>query len=184
MTDLGLKMSLASTNFSDRLSRIESSQKRLKGGVVLHVGDNEMRVRSVSELRRAVAQEKTTTGFRPFAFLGATVLGTFGVVVALALRERILTPQIAALINNHPQLAVFGAALLSAMIVGFFLRLTSVKLLAFQIAGILLTMATLHNLAFWQPQIAAQVFSRDWVAHQTATHAARTVIFGQTTIPF
>ncbi|KEO59319.1 hypothetical protein [Thioclava indica] len=177
-------MSLASTNFTDRLSRIESSQKRLKGGVVLHVGDAELKVRSISELRRVVPQKQKSTGFRPFAFLGATVLGVFGVVAALALREHFMTPQIADLIKDYPNLAVSGTALLIAMIVGFFLRLTSTKLITFQIIGIFLALATLHNLAFWQPEIAAQVFSPNWVNEQSATHVARTVIIGQTTIPF
>lgn len=184
MTDLGLNMSLASTNFTDRLSRIESSQKRLKGGVVLHVGDSELKVRSISELRRVVPQKQKSTGFRPFACLGATILGAFGGVAALALREHFMTPQIAAAIKDYPNLAVYGTALLIAMIVGFFLRLTTTRLIVLQAIGIFLTMATLHNFAFWQPKIAAQVFSPNWVAEQSATQVPRTVVIGQTTIPF
>ena len=113
---------LGQHEFSERLSRIESSQKRLKGGVVLHVGDSEVNVRSISELRRVVAKPKPAVRFRPFAVIGAPLVGALGLVGALALRERFLTPELADTIKDHPDLALFGAGLVIAMVLGFVLR--------------------------------------------------------------
>ncbi|TMV92977.1 hypothetical protein FGG78_06750 [Thioclava sp. BHET1] len=178
-------MSLASTNFSERLARIEKTSARGKSGVVLHVGDQELRVRSLEALRRS--QTKTVCAPRaihPLAFPVAIVIGMAGAALSVALRARFMTPELTAMIQDYSGISAFGAALVLAMVLGAMLRLSAMRLVLWQALGVMLALASLHNLAFWRPELSAQVFTPHWVAQQMAGQNPRTLVIGETRIEF
>ncbi|MBC7143794.1 MAG: hypothetical protein H5U24_00145 [Thioclava marina] len=176
-------MTISSTSFNDRLTRIEKISAKNKGRVVLHVGDREMNVRADSAmLRGAIAEPRTKR--RLLAFIPALGTGVAGFVLASVLREHFMTPQIAEAIGTHADLALFGAALLVAFVIGLFFKLLSTKLVMLQALGVVIAMAGLHNLAFWQPALASSVFSEAWVQQKVAETEPRTLTYAGAVIHF
>ncbi|KEO51894.1 hypothetical protein TP2_10475 [Thioclava pacifica DSM 10166] len=163
--------------------RIEKISAKNKGRVVLHVGDREMNVRADSEmLRGAIAEPRAKRRF--FAFIPALATGMAGFVLASALREHFMTPQIADAIGTHADLALFGAALFAAFVMGLFFKLLSKKLFVLQAIGVVIAMAGIHNLAFWQPTIASSVFSDAWVQQKMAETEPGTLAYAGAVIHF
>ncbi|AQS48287.1 MULTISPECIES: hypothetical protein [Thioclava] len=177
-------MTISSASFNDRLARIEKTRKSAKGRIQLHIGDQEAWVTNDSAMLRRVIAKPRHSRLAVFKVLPALMVGAIGMMIVTALKMRFLTPELAEKVGSNPDLVLVVAAVLTAFGLGMVLRLASVKLMAVQLLGVALAFVGLHNIAFWEPDMAALAFTPDWVEQQTAQFEPRTLRYAETTIRF
>lgn len=177
-------MTISTASFNDRLARIEKSHVKSKGKITLHVGDQEMRVRADSAMLRGAIAEPKRSRLRVLAVLPALMTGMAGFALMTGLKMRFLTSELADALGPSPALALFGAAVFLALMIGLVLRMFSVRLMLWQVIGAAIALVSLHNLAFWQPGLSSVAFTPDWVEQQTAAMEPRTLAYGETKIHF
>ena len=106
-------------------------------------------------------------------------MGGMAAVIARALRYQI-SGQISGTVTPN---ADFDLALdvIFAIVIAFVLReavsLSAVKRMGAQCAGILLAMATMHNVVHHMPDMFARLFSTQWVEHVMQTTEPGTLNF-------
>lgn len=177
-------MTIARSNFSDRIARIERDRITTQGKVRLHVGDREMQVRADSAMLRQALHAKARTRGHWLSVVPALLTGLAGVVVVTALRVRFLPPEIELRLAAHSELAGFGMSLAVAVLFGVLLNFFSARLLVWQAIGVVFALASLHNAAFWQPALSDAVFTPSWVQTQQDLHEPRTLALGGIAIGF
>lgn len=182
-------MTVSATSFNERLARIEAQHGRTKGRVVLHVGSEEVLVRSLSALGKATKPHRTflANALYPIGFVAAFGLGMVSVVVSTAVKLRMMPlPSAEELRTAGDSPMILGAIVAIATSLGLaqLLRLNSKVLSSAQTAGVLAAIMTLHNVAFWDPDLAAQLFTPDWVKLQEQVAVPDSLIFRGIVVPF
>lgn len=169
-------------SFNARLSRIAQNNAASTGRMRLHVGEREMLVRSVQSVHPNPSRVRR--GLKNLLYLlcfpGAFAVGAIAFVVVMVVRVKLLPSSeigIMDLEGMFNDLICAGGAFLVSVVVGSKIRLKSPDLAAAQSAGTLLMMCTLHNLAFWEPQLAASLFSKTWVEVQKQTNMPNTLAY-------
>lgn len=164
-------MAISSASFNERLARIEAETRRSKGMITLHVGDQELRVRSIGAHKMPVRRGAMLlrNALFPFGFVAAFGLGMFSVAVSTAVRMQVtVMPSAQELAQAGDAPMILGAFIALATSMGFaqIFRLNSKAFSMAQTLGVIAGIGLLHNLAFWQPDLSALMFSPDWVALQ------------------
>jgi len=184
-------MTISTTSFNERLARIEAHQRQCKGKVTLHIGEREVQVRSGSPIWEMKPQSRGGALVRnvlyPVSFVGAFVLGVISVVVSSAVRFHFAAVPTAEQLNaaGDSQMILGGIiAMIASMGFAMLFRLNSRVLTPAQSAGVLAGVSTLHNLAFWVPDLATQLFTPDWVALQQQIAMPDSLIFRGLIVPF
>ena len=170
-------MTISTTSFNERLSRIERERARTKGRVVLHVGAEEVLVRSVEEFAgvRAPAPHGTVSAL---AVALCVTLGVVSYAASVALRARFLSlPEAGQVLSDRAMLIGVGCGLVLAVALGLVLRLRGTGLWAAQLSGVVLAAMMLHNLAFWAPDQARLAFTSRWVESTQAATAPASLVF-------
>ncbi len=163
-------MAISTASFNERLQRIEAGQQRNKGRMVLHVGEAELKVRTLDDLRLP-GRDKAAPRGSALVFAVALVLGGLAYAVSAALRARFFPmPAPEALLADLPWATGLGFGLVMAALLGPLFGLRGRSNWAGLALGVVLASACLHNLAFWAPAQAELAFTSDWVnLHQAAT---------------
>lgn len=177
-------MTISTASFNERLSRIERERARTKGRVVLHVGAEEVLVRSVEEFAgvRAPAPHGTVSAL---AVALCVTLGMVSYAASVALRARFLSlPEAGQVLSDRAMLIGVGCGLVLAVALGLVLRLRGTGLWAAQLSGVVLAAMTLHNLAFWAPDQARLAFTSRWVESTQAATAPASLVFRETLFTF
>lgn len=164
-------MAISSASFNERLARIDAESRRSKGMITLHVGDQELRVRSVGKLQKPTSRGLTLlrNALFPFGFVAAFGLGMLSVAVSTAVRMQVtVVPSAQELAQAGDAPMILGAFIALATSFGFaqIFRLNSKVFTGAQSLGVIAGIGLLHNLAFWQPELSALLFSPDWVTLQ------------------
>lgn len=170
-------MSISSASFNERLLRIEAERRRTKGRVVLHVGAEEVMVRSLDDLAgKNAAQLRKHGSLLRFPF--ALAIGALAFAASVALRARFLPlPAPKDVLADMPWLIGLGLGLALALVVGPLLGLRGMRNWSGLALGVVLASATLHNLAFWAPDKASLAFTPDWVHLQQVATAPDSIVF-------
>ncbi len=171
-------MAVSTTTFNERLRRIEAERARAKGRILLHVGGEEIAVRSLAEIAPEICGEKPRRLGGLKAVL-AFALGTLAVALAVALKVRFMPVSVEqALSFGEGQTVVMlalGAGLSFVLTFAFGLR--GGAAMTGQMLGVVLAVSALHNLAFWAPGAAEMLFTKDWVEVQRVSAVPDSLIF-------
>ncbi|MCE5972314.1 hypothetical protein LZA78_02255 [Sinirhodobacter sp. WL0062] len=180
-------MSVSTTTFAERLKRIEEGRENAKGNIILHVGDNEMRVRSLEEVRRPSRVRELLQGaLYSLNLVWAFLIGLFAVAFVVALQAHMFTlPQTASEMFGDGQIILSMALGTSfAYVLRWILRLRGRSLNVVQLVAVGFAVCSLHNLAFWMPELSAVLFTPKWVEMYQASAAPDTFVFRGTVIGF
>lgn len=174
-------MTVSTTNFSDRLARIERTRASHAGSFALHVGEAEVYVKSLEALRprEGGARRLMRNALYPLSFVMAFGLGALALPISTAIRARLVPFPAAA------EAPTGDAPLILAMVLGMMVsfvltqafRLRAKELTLAQSAGVWAALCLMHNLAFWLPDLSAMLFTPEWVALQTQIAQPDTFMF-------
>lgn len=174
-------MSVSTTNFSDRLARIEQTRLRHAGTIALHVGDQEVYVRSLEALkpRESAGSRILHNILYPLSFVIAFAIGAVSLPISVAIRARIVAfPGVEeAATGDAPLLLALALGMMTSFVLSQAFRLGSKELATAQAIGVWAAVCTLHNLAFWMPDLSALVFTPEWVSLQTHLATPDTIMF-------
>jgi len=166
----------ARTSFDERLSRIAQMKAQGAGGILLHVGEAEFRVRALTDVAPQAGQISTRLAW--IAASCAVPVGAVAFTLAEAVRVRVLpfseAPQ--GLSDSAWALGLLLGAVMGALI-GPFLGVKSRPGWGGLLVGVLLASMTLHNLAFVAPDKARLAFGAPWVHKQLAATAPASLVF-------
>lgn len=158
-------------SFQARLARIEAGQ----GQTVVFVGDEE---HCFDKDGKRIAPASKTGGPSEAgprgSVTGALLLGLIAVPAALALHGRLAPFEPSAQIDDGYLMTVGAGALMIAVVLGRLLRANSVRQTLASCLGVVAALATVHNLAHWQPERAEMAFGAGWVEMQLAQTDPRT----------
>lgn len=181
-------MAISSASFNERLARIEAESRRSKGMITLHVGDQEVRVQAVGQLKKPEKRSRTLlrNALFPIGFVAAFVLGMLSVAISTAVRMQLVavpSAQELAQAGDAPMIIGGVIALATSFGLAQIVRLNSKLFGAAQTVGVIAGISLLHNLAFWEPELSAQLFSPEWVALQEHTTQPDSLIFRGVIVP-
>ncbi|PYF12970.1 hypothetical protein C8J30_101354 [Rhodobacter viridis] len=175
-------------NFNARLDRIAQNKAAATGRIRLHVGDQEVFVRSLESLkpRETIAVGLLRNLAHLISFVLAFGLGMLAYALSTAARMQLTDPT-----AKDPILAGFesnellGGLLALAISLGLaqVFRLSSRTLGAAQTAGVFAAIVSLHNLAFWTPELASMVFTPNWVETKHASAVPNSLIYRSLVVP-
>lgn len=182
-------MTVSSASFNERLARIEASKGRAKGAMVLHVGEEALRVRSLRSLRPRKSIAKRVAGLcsGPLRLVAALGLGATAFVVVTVIKTIFFSVPSAQEWSSQTDasyLLAVAAAVCMSMLVAQIFQLNSAQLGAVQVLGVIAAMLTLHNLAFWHPDLCKRLFSPEWVLLQQAVAQPDTLMYRGFVLPF
>lgn len=170
-------MTISTASFNERLDRIERERQRHKGRIVLHVGADEVMVKTLEDMsvKMQGAKRTKTSGL---VLMIAGVFGVLAFAASVALRARFLPlPAPEHVLGDVPMAIGIGLGLIVASVLGPLLGLRGTPAWIAQAAGVIFAAATLHNLAFWVPEEASLAFTADWVQLQQTATAPDSIVF-------
>lgn len=181
-------MAISSASFNERLERIEAESRRSKGMITLHVGEQELHVRSLGALQKPAGRGLTLlrNALFPLGFVAAFALGMLSVAVSTAVRMQVsVVPSAQDIAQAGDAPMLLGGFIALATSLGFaqVFRLNSKIYSGAQLAGVIAGISLLHNLAFWQPELSALLFSPDWVALQEQIAEPDSLMFRGLIVP-
>jgi hypothetical protein len=176
------------TDFDARLARIAHGKQYAAGHMRLHVGEREVLVRSLRDLQPGEAKARSVlrNAAYPLSFVAAFGVGMLSLAVSTAVRMALAPPSMQALQTPGDQTQLIGGVIAIATSFGIaqLFRLNSKELGAAQTAGVFAALMTLHNIAFWQPELAAKVFTPAWVEAQQRGAVPDSLMFRGLVVPF
>lgn len=174
-------MAVSTTQLSERLARIEASRARNAGKIALHVGEAEVYVTSLEALRprEGGARRLMRNALYPLSFVAAFAVGAASLPISTAVRARIVPyPSVAeAPAGDAPMIVAMVLGLMVSLVLAQALRFRAKELATAQAAGVWAAFCTLHNLAFWLPDLSALLFTPEWVALQQHMTLPGTAMF-------
>jgi len=182
------RMMQVNANFNERLNRIAQNKAASTGRMRLHVGDREVLVRSLDSLK---PRETPVIGMirnlsHVMSFVLAFGLGMLTYAVSTAVRMQLTDPTakdpISAGFASNELLGGFLALAISLGLAQVF-RLSSRTLSAAQTAGVFVAIVSLHNLAFWTPELASILFTPNWVETNHASAVPNSLIYRGLVVP-
>lgn len=164
-------MSVSTTNFSERLARIETSRSRHAGTIALHVGEREVYVRSLESMRVRESLGKRILGnaLYPLSFIFAFAVGAMALPISVAIRARVspFPAAVDAATGDAPLIVSMVLGMMTSVVLSQLFRMRAKELATAQAVGVWAAVSLMHNLAFWMPDLSSLLFTPEWVALQT-----------------
>ena len=152
------------TNFQERIQRISKEKERTKAKVSA--------AHRTSKTRQLLINAKY-----PLSICAAAFSGLAAVFLVRYLRFQLMGPEE---ISNG--IAVFALdailAIAGCMAVKELFRMHSPEFKAAQGVGVFIMVITMHNFAFWAPNLMSSAFSRDWVVAQETYAMPNSILLG------